>query len=140
VENPGSSEAVTMFYSIAGMIVAMDDGTDVVYFAADHLSSASVVMDSNGDLVSENRYMPFGEVREILGHTEITQTDFGYTNQRNYAMMGLMDYRIYDHLFPLSSPFRNLLFIFIRYPILVPNSCPPLPTTYCHLFLQYTNG
>ena len=38
--------------------------------------------------------MPFGEVRDITGSQDpITQTDFGYTGQRNLASMGLMDYR-----------------------------------------------
>ena len=55
VENPGASETVTKYYSIAGMRVAMREGTSVHYFAADHLSSASVVMDSTGDLQSANR-------------------------------------------------------------------------------------
>ena len=73
-------------------MVAMDNGTDLVYFANDHLSSASLVMDASGTLLSENRYMPFGEVRDISGATNITETDFGYTGQRNLASMGLMDY------------------------------------------------
>ena len=46
----------------------------------------------NGGLTSENRYMPFGEVRTISGHTEITETDFGYTGQRNYSYIKLIDY------------------------------------------------
>jgi RHS repeat-associated protein len=41
---------------------------------------------------SEQRYLPFGEVRTDVG-TAITQTDFGYTGQRNKAYINLMDYR-----------------------------------------------
>jgi RHS repeat-associated protein len=36
--------------------------------------------------------LPFGEVRTIPGLTSITQTDFGYTGQRNYAYINLLDY------------------------------------------------
>ena len=51
------------------------------------------VMDSSGALLSENRYMPFGEVRNISGTTNISETDFGYTGQRDYSGdFGLMDY------------------------------------------------
>ena len=47
-------------------------------------------------VLSENRYMPFGEVRDISGHTEITETDFAFTGQRSY--LKLIDYgaRWYD--------------------------------------------
>jgi RHS repeat-associated protein len=52
--------------------------------------------------VSQQRYMPFGEARTDVG--AITQTDFGYTGQRNLDAQGnsfstgLMDYkaRFYD--------------------------------------------
>ena len=76
----------------------MREGTTVSYFASDHLSSGSIVMSATGTLLSENRYMPFGEVRTISGHTEITETDFGYTGQRNYSYIKLIDYgaRWYD--------------------------------------------
>ncbi|MBM3152757.1 MAG: hypothetical protein FJZ96_11260 [Chloroflexi bacterium] len=48
-------------------------------------------LDSSGNLLSQQRYLPFGEVRADVG--TITQTDFGYTSQRNVADLGLMDYR-----------------------------------------------
>ena len=45
---------------------------------------------------SEQRYLPFGQVRSSQGN--ITQTDFGYTGQRDLDGTGLMDYkaRFYD--------------------------------------------
>jgi RHS repeat-associated protein len=92
IQDDGSTQTTLKYYSIAGMMVAMDDGTDLVYFANDHLSSASLVMDDSGTLQSENRYMPFGEVRDINGVTNITETDFGYTGQRNITDIGLLDY------------------------------------------------
>jgi RHS repeat-associated protein len=66
--------------------------TDLFYMASDHLSSASLMMDASGTTVSSQRYLPFGEVRDIDGLTGITQTDLGYTGQRNYAGFGLVDY------------------------------------------------
>jgi RHS repeat-associated protein len=93
IQDDGATQTTLKYYSFAGMMVAMDDGTDLVYFANDHLSSASLVMDETGTLQSENRYMPFGEVREITGVTNITETDFGYTGQRNLADISLMDYQ-----------------------------------------------
>jgi hypothetical protein len=38
---------------------------------------------------SEQRYLPFGEVRGSKGN--ITQTDFGYTGQRDLDGTGLME-------------------------------------------------
>lgn len=80
------------YYHFAGQLIASHDGTDWNFFASDHLSSASLVMDTLEVVLSENRYMPYGEVRTDTSLTVITQTDFGYTSQRNYASFGLMDY------------------------------------------------
>jgi RHS repeat-associated protein len=61
------------------------------------------VTDASGALLSEQRYLPFGEVRTDV-QSSITQTDYGYTGQRDldaqgtYFDIGLMDYRarLYD--------------------------------------------
>jgi hypothetical protein len=34
-------------------------------------------MDDTGELLKQNRYLPFSEVREISGGMKITKTDFG---------------------------------------------------------------
>jgi RHS repeat-associated protein len=87
------------YYNIGGMMIAMKEWVNAgakttYYFANDHLSSTSIVMNSSGSLLSENRYMPFGEVRTISGTTQITETDFAYTGQKDYSSgFGLMDYR-----------------------------------------------
>jgi RHS repeat-associated protein len=117
VYDDGSSTTTKRYYSIAGMMVAMDDGTDLVYFAQDHLSSASLVMDDSGTLQSENRYMPFGEVRDINGVTNITETDFGYTGQRNITDIGLMDYN--------ARFYSPTLMRFIQPDTIVPDSLRP---------------
>jgi len=67
------------------------------YFLTDHLGSTLAVLDSDGDVLSETRYMPFGTVRTDVG--TISQTDFGYTFQRDLGSdVGLFDYkaRFYD--------------------------------------------
>ncbi len=54
------------------------------------------MLDANGTLLSEQRYLPFGQPRASTG--PLTQTDFGYTGQRDLDGTGLMDYkaRFYD--------------------------------------------
>ncbi|MEN8241386.1 MAG: hypothetical protein ABFS17_05660, partial [Chloroflexota bacterium] len=65
--------------------------------ASDHLSSASLVMNTSGTPVSQQRYLPFGEAQTIDGtNMEFgcaklrrepqarTETDLTYTGQRSY--------------------------------------------------------
>ena len=88
------------YYAIGGMTVAMYDSVEdeLMYMASDHLTSASIMMNSDGSLASEQRKpkqswltCTFGEVRLDVGST-ITETDIGYTGQRNYGDFGLMGY------------------------------------------------
>jgi len=60
------------------------------------LGSISAILDGSGNLLSEQRYMPFGEVRTEVG--TIYQTDFGYIGQRDLPMLSIMDYiaRMYE--------------------------------------------
>jgi RHS repeat-associated protein len=87
-----TGSAVKKYYSIAGQTIAMNDGSGLKYMLTDHLGSTSAVVDANGSLLSQQRYLPFGEVRSIP-NSPIVQTDFGYTGQRNLSGTGLMDYR-----------------------------------------------
>ena len=99
VQTDGTTETLKQYYSIAGMTVAVRAGDDWSYFLTDHLGSVVGVTDDVGALISEARYMPFGEVRDLGEQVNgITQTDFGYTFQRNMPDTGLMDYkaRSYD--------------------------------------------
>ena len=98
----------------AGMTIAMKEcieetslrtGTRVlIYLLTDHLGSVVAVTEADGALVGEQRFMPFGQVRTDTG--TVTQTDYGYTGQRNLDAqqnaysLGLMDYhpRFYDPL------------------------------------------
>jgi RHS repeat-associated protein len=90
--------AVRKYYAIAGQSIAMDDGEGLKYFLTDQLSSFAAVTDDSGELLSSQRYLPFGQVRQLPNYPTITQTDYAYTGQRDIAEVGLMDYkaRYYD--------------------------------------------
>jgi RHS repeat-associated protein len=47
---------------------------------------------ASGTLTSQQRYLPFGQVRTVISGP-ITQTDFGYTGQRANSYIKLLDYR-----------------------------------------------
>jgi hypothetical protein len=97
-----TGSAVTKYYAIAGMTVAtlapgasagVDDGSGLQFLLTDHLGSVVAITNESGTLTSQQRYLPFGEVPTDLHGPRITETDFGYTGQRNVADMRLMDYR-----------------------------------------------
>ncbi len=94
-ETTVETSVVKKYYAIAGMTVAMNDGSSLKYLLTDHLGSVVAITDASGSVLSQQRYLPFGQVRTDVGN--ITQTDFGYTGQRSLGM-GLMDYhaRLYD--------------------------------------------
>ncbi len=97
-------------------MVAMDDGTGLQYFLSDHLGSVVAVTDSTGTLTSQQRYLPFGGVRSDVN--AITQTDYGYTGQRNLdSGIGLMDYKARFY-----SPYLNR---FIQPDSIVPSPMNP---------------
>jgi RHS repeat-associated protein len=108
VQVSDTSTTAKVYYAFAGMMVAMrtvtGSGSTLVYFLTDHLGSVIAVTDENGTLVSERRYLPFGQVRTDVGNLSTSLTDFGYTGQRNLDaqnnanLLGLMDYkaRFYD--------------------------------------------
>jgi RHS repeat-associated protein len=53
------------------------------------------ITDNNGSILSQQRYLPFGQVRTDVG--TVTQTDLGFTGQRNNSGLGLMDYHARDY-------------------------------------------
>lgn len=74
MQTDGETETTRKYYAFAGQAVAMverDHGTSgtvtLYYFLTDHLGSMAAVTDNSGALLSEQRYMPFGEVREDVG-------------------------------------------------------------------------
>ncbi|MEW6085786.1 MAG: RHS repeat-associated core domain-containing protein [Chloroflexota bacterium] len=86
--------ATKKYYSIAGMMVAVNDGTALQYLLTDHLGSTVAVTNSSGTLTSQQRYLPFGAPRTI-SNSPIAGTDFTYTGQRKLddGMGGIMDYK-----------------------------------------------
>ncbi len=95
-------DQIKQYYYFANQLITMDDGSNWNFFATDHLSSTSVVMDATGNMLSANRYMPYGELRTDASLTEISETDLGYTGQRNYSGFELMDYNARFY-----SPYQN---------------------------------
>lgn len=63
------------------------------YFLSDHLGSVSLVLDSNGTILEQQRYLPFGVPRTMPPDARVTSTDFTYTGQRDVPGTGLMDYK-----------------------------------------------
>jgi RHS repeat-associated protein len=82
--------STTRYYSIAGQRPAMrnNDGS-INYLLGDHLGSVSTVVDASGEIVSQSRYLPFGE---LLWEDGTSPTDYTYTGQRSLSEIGLMDY------------------------------------------------
>ncbi|MGA2505484.1 MAG: hypothetical protein ABSG01_15490 [Anaerolineales bacterium] len=72
----------------------------------DHLGSLAAVTDGDGTLLSEQRYLPFGQVRPDMG--TVTQTDFGYTGQKNSSYIKFIDYRSWGYVIVLESG-KNVL-------------------------------
>ncbi|MEW6085784.1 MAG: RHS repeat-associated core domain-containing protein [Chloroflexota bacterium] len=89
-----TGSAIKKYYSIAGMMVAMNDGSGLQYLLTDHLGSTVAVTNSSGTLTSQQRYLPFGGARAIP-NSPIAGTDFTYTGQRKLddGMGGIMDYK-----------------------------------------------
>jgi RHS repeat-associated protein len=69
----------------------MRDANGLQYFLTDHLGSTVAVTNASGTLTSQQRYLPFGQVRTDVD--TINETDLGYTGQRDLGMGGLMDYK-----------------------------------------------
>ena len=56
-----SSTATVKYYTFGGMAIAMDDVYGLKYFLTDHLGSTVAVLSASGALVSQQRYLPFGQ-------------------------------------------------------------------------------
>jgi RHS repeat-associated protein len=84
----GETTTVKKYYAAGGQSV-MRDGDGLHYLLTDHLGSVVGVLDGNGSLETDERYLPFGGLRDT---SDITETDFAFTGQRNLSDVGLMDY------------------------------------------------
>jgi len=81
----GTVTKTTVYYPGGAMRI---NGT-LYYVLKDHLGSASVVTDSTGAIVGEQRYYPFGETRLTTGSMF---TDKLYTSQREVTGLGIYHY------------------------------------------------
>jgi RHS repeat-associated protein len=81
---------VRKYYSFEGQSI-LRDNEGLQYLLNDHLGSVMGIIDDEGILTSQQRYLPFGGVRQ-LESSFITQTDYGYTGQRDNSYIKLMDY------------------------------------------------
>jgi RHS repeat-associated protein len=86
---PVAVSAVTKYYLFGGRRIALRQGGAVLYLHGDHLSSASLVTDASGHVVSEMRYLPYGEVR---WSSDQAPTEFGFGAQRLERGFKLMDF------------------------------------------------
>jgi len=93
------------YYSFGGTVVAMKDGVmnaaprTLTYLHGDHLGSASLTTNANGQKVSEQRYKPYGEVRWASGPGMPTDKQFTSQTRLIEGYVGtLYDYvaRAYD--------------------------------------------
>ncbi|MEW6085796.1 MAG: RHS repeat-associated core domain-containing protein [Chloroflexota bacterium] len=112
-----TGSAVKKYYSIAGQTIMRDSDGSLKYLLTDHLGSTSAVTNQNGTLLSQQRYLPFGEVRTDTNPPYITQTDLTYTGQRNLSGTVLMDYRARFYSVSLGR--------FIQPDSIVPNPANP---------------
>ncbi len=96
----------------------MRDDSGLQYLLTDHLGSVVAVTNANGTLTSQQRYLPFGEVRQLPNYptTQLT-TDFGFTGQRDLGGTGLMDYR--------ARFYSQSLGRFIQPDTIIPNPSSP---------------
>jgi uncharacterized protein RhaS with RHS repeats len=74
------------YYPAAG---AMRIGSTLYYVLKDQLGSASVVTDTSGTIVGEDRFYPFGETRLTTG---TMLTDKLFTGQREITGLGIYYY------------------------------------------------
>ena len=96
VTNPGANQTITKYYYAGAQRIAMRTNGTLNYLLGDHLGSTSLVTDSAGNKVNEQRYKVWGETRYIFGNEK---TKYQYTGQFSYMSdFGLMFYnaRWYD--------------------------------------------
>jgi RHS repeat-associated protein len=117
-ETRNSLNAVTrtVVYYPAGGAMRVTEGaaSNVYYMLKDHLGSASALTDSSGNVVDEQRYMPFGQPRLVNANL---LTDRLFTGQRNLPSLGLMDYK--------ARMYSPSLGRFIQPDTIVPNPMNP---------------
>lgn len=91
-----SAGVVSKYYYAGSQRIAMRVSDTLSFIFGDHLGSTSMTTDSNGNITSQMRYKPWGDVRYASG---TVPTKYTYTGQRSFtAEIGLIFYnaRWYD--------------------------------------------
>jgi RHS repeat-associated protein len=91
-----TSGVCTKYIFANGKRIASKKGTNTYYYHTDHLGSASVITDQNGNKVQQVYYYPFGKVRSnIVNGVDVKHK---FTGQEEDAEYGLYYYnaRYYD--------------------------------------------
>ncbi|MEW6405724.1 MAG: RHS repeat-associated core domain-containing protein [Chloroflexota bacterium] len=127
-----TGSTIRKYYAFAGQTIAVrscDTGDcslitanwSLSYFLTDHLGSIVAVTDASGTLTSQQRYLPFGEVRADVTSPNLqdSYTDLSYTGQRalDEGMGGLVDYK--------ARFYSNSLMKFIQPDTIIPNPANP---------------
>jgi len=92
VENSSGQFNYTYVYLDSTLVARKDHLGNVLYYHSDHLGSTNLVTDSNGEVVEETFYTPFGqvekspEVEKKVGYTghELDSTGQVYMKARFY--------------------------------------------------------
>jgi RHS repeat-associated protein len=74
-----------------GQRIAVRQGSTLTYLHGDHLGSASLATSVTGTLVSQRRYLPYGETRPDFAASPFP-TDRRFTGQREEVTLGVYDY------------------------------------------------
>ena len=82
---------IKKYYSFAGQTIAMKDANGLQYLLTDHLGSVVAITNDIGTLTSQQRYLPFGQLRADVTGLNGPSTDLSFTGQRDLGM-GLLDY------------------------------------------------
>ena len=87
-----------------------DNDGELHYMLTDHLGSVVAITNSTGGVEYEQRYLPFGGVRE-LGDYSTTQpvTDFTYTGQRSLDAAKALEDAGYQLLINIVDGFEGAL-------------------------------
>ncbi len=88
--SPCTRSTVRKYYYAAGQRIAVRVGGTFYFLHSDHLGSATLTTDINGNRVGDLRYIPHGVTRYEWGSIP---TDRRYTGQRWDSALGLYDYR-----------------------------------------------
>ena len=75
--------------NLGGQRIAVRQGITLTYLHADALGSASLATTVTGTLLSQRRYLPYGETRWSSGPFP---TDRRFTGQREEVTLGVYDY------------------------------------------------